>query len=76
MDNMYRNIDNSEMMDLALWWSEYSLGQEKCKDHDEDGELDERMVLETAVENEVWQCDLGQIQCLDFTLAALNYRSQ
>jgi hypothetical protein len=29
------------------------LGQEKCKDHDEDGELDERMVLETAVENEV-----------------------
>jgi hypothetical protein len=30
------------------------LGREKCKeDHDEDGEMDERMVLEIAVENEL-----------------------
>ena len=29
------------------------MGREKCKgDHDENGELDEKMVLETAVENE------------------------
>jgi hypothetical protein len=30
------------------------LGREKCKeDHDEDGKLDERTVLEIAVENEL-----------------------
>jgi hypothetical protein len=32
--------------------------------------LDERTVLEIAVENELWRCELGQIQCLDFILAA------
>ena len=71
MDNMQRNIDSSEMMELTLWWSENSLRREKCKeDHDEDGELDERMVLETVLENELWRYELGQIQRLDFILAA------
>jgi len=71
MDNMQRNTDSSEMMQLTLWWPEYTLGRDNCKeDHDEVGELDERMVLETAVENELWWCELGQIQCLDFSLAA------
>jgi hypothetical protein len=32
--------------------------------------MDERMVLEIAVENELWRYELGQIQCLDFILAA------
>lgn len=47
------------------------MGREKCKeDHDENGELDERIVLETAVEKELCRCELGQVQCLDFILAA------